>query len=382
MYLRSDSAAGVRFLAAVKEGRGLKPSARAAGIGMATGYRWLRESFVALRGQGLSVEAAQAELGFCSPLMLEWEEQRLARPREGRHHLAVGADVEDAFWRCFLAGGRLDAALRAAGGSRATGYRWWRARFLARREQGLTVRAAARELRVPPARARRWEDERRKAAERASRERDAAGRRAVLGSARHAELLMAGRAPRSDVQARDTRYWQLMRSGLTNTAACMILGVNRRTGGLIRARYRQQSAVPARTIERTGLTRRRSRRSCVPDVDVRGSLRGCLRFSARSAMSLEKTTPGAATLWTAVRICPLAITEETLTVIAESDGACGLPGEDLAVPDPAMPFRSFVVRCGKPLAVDMGCRTGLEGGAGWTVVASLPHSGGLIHTER
>jgi hypothetical protein len=56
MYLRSDSAAGVRFLAAVKEGRGLKPSARAAGIGMATGYRWLRESFVALRGRRLRPE--------------------------------------------------------------------------------------------------------------------------------------------------------------------------------------------------------------------------------------------------------------------------------------------------------------------------------------
>src|ERR1019366_6632642 len=114
MYLRSDSAAGVRFLAAVKEGRGLKPSARAAGIGKATGYRGLRESFVALRGQGFSVEGGQAELGFCSQLMLEWEEQRLARPREGRHHLAVGADVEDAFWRCFLAGGRLDRATRPA----------------------------------------------------------------------------------------------------------------------------------------------------------------------------------------------------------------------------------------------------------------------------
>ena len=63
MYLRSDSAAGVRFLAVVKEERGLKPSARAAGIGKATGYRWLRESFVALRGQGFSVEAAEAELG-------------------------------------------------------------------------------------------------------------------------------------------------------------------------------------------------------------------------------------------------------------------------------------------------------------------------------
>ena len=67
MYLRHDSAAGVRFLAAVKEGRGLKPSARAAGIGKQTGYRWLRESFVMLREKGLSVEAAQSELGFVSP---------------------------------------------------------------------------------------------------------------------------------------------------------------------------------------------------------------------------------------------------------------------------------------------------------------------------
>ncbi len=179
-------------------------------------------------------------------------EQRLARPREGPHHLAVGADVEDAFWRCFLAGGRLDVALRAAGVGRSAGYRWWRARFLARREQGLTARAAARELRVPPARARTWEDERRQAAERASRERDAAERRAVRESARHAGLLMARRAPRSDVHARDTRHWQLMRSGLANTAACMILGVNRRTGGRIRARYRQQSAAPARPIAPSG----------------------------------------------------------------------------------------------------------------------------------
>jgi hypothetical protein len=42
---------------------------------------------------------------------------------------------------------------------------------------------------------------------------------------------MRTRSPRSDVQARDTRYWQLMRSGLTNTAACKILGVTRRTAG-------------------------------------------------------------------------------------------------------------------------------------------------------
>jgi transposase, IS30 family len=126
MYLRRDSAAGVRFLAAVKEGRGLKPSARAAGIGKETGYRWLRESFASLRERGVSVEAAQAELGFFSPLAREWEKQRLARPSDGRHHLAVDADVEDAFWRCFLNGAELDAARRTAGVGRSTAYRWLR----------------------------------------------------------------------------------------------------------------------------------------------------------------------------------------------------------------------------------------------------------------
>lgn len=107
MHLQRDSAAGIRFLAAVKEGRGLKPSARAAGVGKETGYRWLRESFVALRDQGLSIEASWAEPGYWSSLMLEWEQQRLVRARGGRHHLAVGAQVEHAFWCCLLAVARL-----------------------------------------------------------------------------------------------------------------------------------------------------------------------------------------------------------------------------------------------------------------------------------
>ena len=80
MHLRSDSGAGVRFLAAMREGRGLKPSARAAGVGKETGYRWLRESFVALRDDGLNVTEAQAALGYVSPLMAGWDRQRDARP--------------------------------------------------------------------------------------------------------------------------------------------------------------------------------------------------------------------------------------------------------------------------------------------------------------
>jgi hypothetical protein len=53
----------------------------------------------------------------------------------------------------------------------------------------------------------------------------AAGVWSVRQSAWHAELLLHERAPRSDVEIRDTQYWQLMRSGMTNTAACKILGV-------------------------------------------------------------------------------------------------------------------------------------------------------------
>jgi transposase, IS30 family len=252
MYLQRDSAAGVRFLAAVKDGRGLRPSARAAGIGKATGYRWLRESFLALREQGLSVENAEIELGFLSPLMREWDNLRVDRSYGARHHLAVDPDVGEAFWRAFEAGTALEAAGRAAGVSRSTGYRWWQARFLQLRGQGLTVRAAARQLRVPPARARACENERRRVEERGRRERESAERRVVRESARHAEMLMTSRKLRSDVEVRDTRYWQLMRFGLTNTAACKLLGVTRGTGGRIRARFHQQTAAPSRAVSPPG----------------------------------------------------------------------------------------------------------------------------------
>ena len=43
MYLASSSPAALRFFASIKDGRGLKPSARDAGINKGIGYRWLRE---------------------------------------------------------------------------------------------------------------------------------------------------------------------------------------------------------------------------------------------------------------------------------------------------------------------------------------------------
>jgi IS30 family transposase len=138
------------------------------------------------------------------------------------------------------------------GVSRSTGYRWLQRRFLDLRGQGIQVRPAARQLRVLPSQAGVWETQRHQAGERERREREAAERRAVRESARHAELVLRRRAPRSDVQVRDTRYWLLMRSGMTNTAACKILGVTMRTGGRIRARYRQQTVAPTRPAARCG----------------------------------------------------------------------------------------------------------------------------------
>jgi hypothetical protein len=60
MHLNSSSAEGVRFLTSVREGRGLNRSAREAGIGKETGYRWLREAYVAHRRGGKSIAETEA----------------------------------------------------------------------------------------------------------------------------------------------------------------------------------------------------------------------------------------------------------------------------------------------------------------------------------
>src|SRR5215213_4663531 len=60
MHLSSSSAAGVRFLTSVREGMGLNRSAREAGIGKETGYRWLREAYVAHRRGGKSIAETEA----------------------------------------------------------------------------------------------------------------------------------------------------------------------------------------------------------------------------------------------------------------------------------------------------------------------------------
>ena len=64
MYLASSSPAALRFFASIKGGRGLKPSARDAGINKEVGYRWLRERYLQSRRNGISASETIADLGF------------------------------------------------------------------------------------------------------------------------------------------------------------------------------------------------------------------------------------------------------------------------------------------------------------------------------
>jgi transposase, IS30 family len=73
MHLSSSSAAGVRFLTSVREGRGLNRSAREAGVGKETGYRWLREAYVAHRRGGKSIAETEAVIGLASAKSIAWE---------------------------------------------------------------------------------------------------------------------------------------------------------------------------------------------------------------------------------------------------------------------------------------------------------------------
>ena len=78
---------------------GVKPSARAAGIGKETRFRWLREAYVGLRAVGLTIVEAEAALGFSSSLMPGWEQDRLRAgdgrtgPRRAAEHVNVAGAV-------------------------------------------------------------------------------------------------------------------------------------------------------------------------------------------------------------------------------------------------------------------------------------------------
>ena len=240
MYISSASAPDVRFLAAIKEGRGLKRSAREAGINKEVGYRWLRERYLVLRRAGKTMVETTAELGFTTSRLLAWEAD-VTRDTD-RHHLRVDVRAEDAFWAAFDGGLRMDFAAVAAGVSRSTGYRWINKRFDQLRQSGLTVRGCQERLRLTHSAVEVCERRRLAQVHATAKETRAAQHEAVFSSNRYADQASGALAsPAQKRRAeRAVKYWQLMREGLSNAEACRLLGMHRRTGtGLRQAAHFQ-----------------------------------------------------------------------------------------------------------------------------------------------
>lgn len=242
MHLSSSSAAGVRFLTSVREGRGLNRSAREVGIGKETGYRWLREAYVAHRRGGKSIAETEAVMGLASAKSIAWEAEVAAGP--GRHHLRVAVDAEARFWAVYDAGTGADAAASAAGVGRSSGYRWLGRRFCELRAAGFTVKGAQRLLRLSDQVTARAEGQRAAAMLRERRAAMAAYEEALRSSRQYADRTagVLSRKQQQRAELVDT-YWQLMRSGETNASACRVLGMSRRSGTTIRAAHQYQTRV-------------------------------------------------------------------------------------------------------------------------------------------
>lgn len=139
----STSAAGVRFLGSIKEGRGLKRSAREAGVHAEVGYRWLRERYLRYRRDGMSAADVEAVLGFSSARLMVWEAEV---GHSERHHLRVDGDVEKVFWNTYESGSALMSAASVAGVGRSTAYRWLGRRFDELRMAGMSRRRTHQDL--------------------------------------------------------------------------------------------------------------------------------------------------------------------------------------------------------------------------------------------
>jgi IS30 family transposase len=241
MFRRLDSPEGARFLALIREGKGLKPSSRAAGVGKETGYRWLCEAFIQLRGSGLGIEAAQVKLGFSSSRVNEWE--RRFQQDDGRHHFQVDPNVENAFWASYREGASLAKATQGAGVSRATGYRWLYNRFTLLRASNGPARVR-NELRLLPGTAatweKRWKSELAVTKERLNRAHQAGIRDAQLFAGRAAQTVSPAKARRD---LAETRYWDLLSAGSSNAEACRMLGMSRRAGTKLRNQRAEQSHI-------------------------------------------------------------------------------------------------------------------------------------------
>jgi IS30 family transposase len=234
MHLSSSSAAGIRFLASIKQGHGLKPSARHAGIDKEVGYRLLREEYLQLRRNGKTPGETTAELGFTTSRLQAWESD--VGQVKDRHHLRVGVDEEASFWAAFDHGKSLGEAAKTAGVSRSTAYRWMQSRFDQLRQSKVTVNRCQGQLRLTDRLCLNFERERLSRLSKLQNAAKAAQHAAFLSSGRYADQMLG--AVLSEAQqhraARAEKYWQLMRNGMSNAEACRLLGMHRRTGTQLR----------------------------------------------------------------------------------------------------------------------------------------------------
>ncbi|RJT75422.1 IS30 family transposase [Arthrobacter cheniae] len=240
MHQQFTSPTGVRFLALMREGKGLKPSARAVGIDKGVGYRWLRDEYLRFRSEGLDHGQAQAQLGFASSKAEEWKEWFLTH--DGRHHLQLDLTVEEQFWASYSTGMSLKGAGASVGLKHTTVYRWVYRRFVELRRHS-ALGQVTKDLRLSFNTAARWEAQNKKEIEAEKARVQQLDRDAIRAARVIAERVAAPLSPAQKRRVlREVRYWDLVGSGASNAAACRMLGVSRTIG----TRYRSQRAARPR----------------------------------------------------------------------------------------------------------------------------------------
>lgn len=244
MYQSFDSPTGVRFLALIREGKGLKPSARAVGVNKGVGYRWLRDEYLRFRSEGLDHVDAQAQLGFTSSNAEEWNEWFLTH--DGRHHLQLDQTVEEAFWASYATGMSIKAAGASVGLQHTTVYRWVYRRFVELRRLSALAQVM-KDLRLSSTTAGRWEAQNKKDIGSEKARLQQLDREAIRAARVIAERVAAPLSPAQKRRAlREAHYWELVGSGVSNAAACRMLGVS----NVIGTRYRNQRAARPRVSSR------------------------------------------------------------------------------------------------------------------------------------
>jgi IS30 family transposase len=189
-------------------------------------------------------------MGLASAKSIAWEAEVAAGP--GRHHLRVAVDTEARFWAVYDAGNGADAAASAAGVGRSSGYRWLDRRFFELRAAGFTVKGAQRLLRLSDQVRARTERQRAAAKLGESQAAAAAHEQALRSLRQYADRsVVLSKKQQRRAELVDT-YWQLMRSGETNTSACRVLGMSRRSGTTIRRAHHYQTRVRAPRVVWSG----------------------------------------------------------------------------------------------------------------------------------